>query len=186
MRPNAEASARRPRRCPGRVPGLWSVAPSLALWPLSSCRRSLALSRASSGADRAADSGLAACAFADANSSTACDEPRSFATIANRCPRCRPRRCSWGRAATLERPRSIADHVGLRTRERQVRGSAAELELLWAFIDHGRLSRGRGRPSIVRGGRRLALPSHQNEPRRLPGLVAAFRRQRQSNAVGAV
>jgi hypothetical protein len=79
---------------------------------------SLRLPRASSAADRAADSGLAACAFADANSSTACDEPRSFATIANRCPRCRPRRWSWGRAATLERPRSVADHVGVLRRAR--------------------------------------------------------------------
>jgi hypothetical protein len=48
-------------------------------------RGSLVQTRGSTGADRAADNGHAACAFADANSSTAGDEPRSFATIANRC-----------------------------------------------------------------------------------------------------
>jgi hypothetical protein len=84
---SAEPDARfwpRSDRADSRRASLPPCTPSLVL--RRGGRASLACAiRGSAGADRAANSGAAACAVADANSSTACDEPRSFATIANRC-----------------------------------------------------------------------------------------------------
>jgi hypothetical protein len=57
----------------------------------------LVQTRASSGADRPPTAGSPLVHSPMRSRSAACDEPRSFATIADRCPCCRRRRCSWGR-----------------------------------------------------------------------------------------
>jgi hypothetical protein len=84
---------------------------------------SLVLARASNRTDRAADSGLAACAFADASSSTAMRRAAELRHGYESRPRRRPRRCSPGRAATVDRaeilrtqPWVFATNVGGRIR----------------------------------------------------------------------